>query len=110
MDADAPKRISDRILRLDIDGYLMPVDDVGQPVLLAMPGTDDQFIPVFSSKAKLDAVFSAYGIDYVRIKRIDHGPTFLASLTENVLSFRLRVAVDAYKHENGRLRFTEIPL
>ena len=60
--------------------------------------------------SKLDAVFSDYAITYTRIKQIEDGPEFLASLTENVLSFRLRVAADPYKHENGKLRFTEILL
>lgn len=110
MDTDPPKRVSDRIHDLNIDGYLMAVDSVDQPILLGMPGTEDKFVAVFSTKEKLEALHDEYAIGFTRIKQIDDGPDFLDSLKENLLPFRLRVAVDAYKHENGRMRFLEIPL
>lgn len=107
---EAPKRISDRVLHLNIDGYLMPVDVRGQPILLEIPGTPDRFISIFSTEVKLDAMFETYGLSYSWIKQIQNGPEFLASLNENILSFHLRVAIDPYKHENGRVRFVEVPL
>lgn len=108
--SEAPTRVSDRVHRLNIDGYLMAVDAEAQPVLLAMPGTEDRFVAIFSSPDKLDALYRASGVPYTRVQQIVDGPEFLESLAENILPFRLRVAVDLRRMENGRVRFLEIPL
>ena len=101
--------MSDRLLGVNIDGYFLPAQQSGDPVLLIMSGTNDRFLPVFSTREKLDELCLEYNVRYDRIKQLSDGRAFIASLSDNThLPYRLRVIVDAYKHANGRIRFIEI--
>lgn len=113
---DGPRQISDRILDVDLTGYLIPGTGDG-PVVLGMPGTTAQYLPIFSTLEKLQALLSEYAIDYVDVKTIDDTQEFLRTLppTADVMingklveTVELRLIVDPHKHENGLLRFTEV--
>jgi hypothetical protein len=101
-DEGAPRRISNRVLDVDITGYATPWLD-GQPLLLRMPGTSDLFVAVFSTPEKLKVLCNEYGLAYDNIKQITNQAEFLVDVLPHA-----RIAVDPYKHENGRMRFTEI--
>lgn len=108
-----PRRISSAAIAIDLTGYLIPTGRHNIPLLLAMPGTPDKFIPIFSSQDRLDAVRATHCFPpVVGMKIIQDGALFLASLRENDhLPFKVRVAIDPHRHEpNGRLHFLEIPL
>lgn len=109
---EGPVQISSRVTIMDITGYLMPALEGNQPVLVGMPGTDDLFIMLFSDVEKLIKTMMEFDLHFDRIKEVMNGPEFLDSIREDIRkggrSYELRVAVDAYKHENGRIRFTEI--
>ena len=109
---EGPKPISNKVVHLSITGYLMPVYEDRQPVLLGMPGTDDLFICLFSEEEKLRSVMAELQIYFHKIVVIMDGPIFLESIKEDIAAqkrpYELRIAVDPYKHENGRVRFQEI--
>ena len=111
MTVDAPRRISDREVPIAITGYFMPTAAPNVPVLIGMPGTDDLFMFVFSTEEKLAAVMESIGIEYERMAIVTHGGELLADIeTVNARGdrpYRLRLAVDAYKADNGRVRFGE---
>lgn len=111
MTDDGPRQISDRVLEMTITGYLMPYLDDGAPILCGMPGTEDLFVLLFSSKAKLEAMMKAYNLEYESIKVVTDGREFVSGIDEENTKgrpYRIRIAVDAYKHENGRIRYTEV--
>ena len=100
---EGPRRISDRILNLNINGYALLVTEPGcQPSWLNMPGTDDLFIAVFSTKEKATDFATEFGIGYDNIKQITDGADFIDSIEG-----RARIMVDPYSH-NDRMRFKEI--
>lgn len=98
---DAPRRISDKRIPLNLDGYLTPFLE-GAPALIGMTGTPDLFVTVFSSEAKLREACSLFGLPFDDIKQIVDGHDFMAGMRQYV-----RIAVDLYQHPNGRIRFTE---
>lgn len=103
-----PRMVSTKILEIDITGYLMPMDSTGRPFLICMTGTDDRFLPIYSDKQTLDASFAECGFECRSIMQIDDGPEFLQSVSENDKLFRLRIAVDPHRKENGMIGYTEI--
>lgn len=107
-----PYRISDREVPLvDVTGYFMPTDAPNRPVLASMPGTDDLFIFVFSTEAKLASSMKTIGIDYARIAFVRDGSELIDEInTMNATGgrpYRIRLAIDPYKADNGRVRFSE---
>ena len=110
---DGPRPISNKVVHISITGYLMPVYEDRQPVLLGMPGTDDLFICIFSEEEKLRSVMAELHIFFHKIVVIMDGPIFLESIKEDIAAqkrpYELRIAVDPYKvPETGRVRFQEI--
>jgi len=109
--SDAPHRISDREVSIAITGYFMPTHAPNAPVLIGMPGTDDLFIAVFSTEEKLVAMMGAFEIEYKRVAIVTDGPELIDEITTmNKTSgrpYRIRLAVDPYKMDNGRVRFSE---
>ena len=107
----APRRISDREVPLKITGYFMPTHAPNAPVLIGMPGTDDLFIFVFSTEEKLASTMTAIGIEYERVSLVTDGRELLdeikATNEGGKRPYRIRVAVDPYKADNGRVRFVE---
>lgn len=111
MTNSAPRRISDREVPVNITGYFMPTHARNTPVLLGMPGTDDLFVVVFSTEEKLAALMAAFDIAYARIAIVTNGRELLDEIEERNRTgdrpYRVRLAVDPYKTEEGRVRFTE---
>ena len=108
---NGPYRITDREVPLVITGYFMPTDAPNMPVLAGMPDTDDLFIFVFSTEDKLVASMKTIGIDYARIAIVRDGSELIDEInTRNATGgrpYRIRLAVDPYKADNGRVRFVE---
>lgn len=106
-----PRRISDREVPLSISGYFMPTHEPNAPVLIGMPGTDDLFLFVFSTEEKLRAAMESFGIEYGRIAVVTDGRDLIAEINEANASgerpYRIRLAVDPHKGDNGRVRFVE---
>lgn len=106
-----PYRITDREVPLAITGYFMPTEAPNKPVLASMPGTEDLFIFVFSTEDKLASSMTTLGIDYARIAFVRDGRELIDEInTLNATGgrpYRIRLAVDPYKADNGRVRFTE---
>jgi len=107
-----PRRISDREVALVIDDYFMPTDAPNAPVLVGMPGTDDMFIFVFSTAEKLASAMKSIGIEYERVAIVTDGFELLdeikATNDRGERPYQLRIAVDPYKADNGRVRFVEL--
>lgn len=99
---EGPRRISNREINIDLAGYLCPFETETQPLLLNMPGTDDLFFAVFSTEPKLRSFLAAYRLSCSKIVQIADSRVFLDSVLGQV-----RVCVDPYRHENGRLRYLE---
>jgi len=108
---DAPRRITDREVPITLAGYFMPMIAPNVPVLMGMPGTDDLFIFVFSTEEKLVAVMTILGISYERLARVTDGIELIdeieATNARGERPYKLRLAVDPYKADNGRVRFVE---
>jgi len=106
-----PRRISDRELSISITGYFMPTHAPNAPVLVGMPGTDDLFMCVFSTEEKLVAAMGSFGIEYVRVSRVTNGGELIDEIEAINASgerpYRLRIAADPYKADNGNVRFVE---
>lgn len=78
-----------------------------------MPGTDDLYIPIFSTVAKLNAMMKQTKIPFKSIKRIDDGPNFLDGIRnskppEGHPDVQVKIAVDPYYTKRGTVRFTQI--
>jgi hypothetical protein len=105
--AQPPAPVTGKLVSLNITGYLLPVHENRQPVLLQIEGAgDDLFLPVFSTPEKLRAGMELAATAYDRIIQITDGREFLNSLKENTL--KPRVILDPYKHESGMIRFVEV--
>ena len=111
MNNPAPRRISDREVPLQLTGYFIPLDGPGTPVLLGMPGTDDLFLVVFETEEKLVEVMKSIDVTYAKVVVVWSGPELLASIAETNATgdrpYRIRIAVNPYKTEEGRVRFLE---
>lgn len=111
MTSDALRRISDREVPLVLTGYVMPMIASNVPVLVGMPGTDDLFVFVFSTEEKLVAAMTSFEIEYLRVAVVTDGRELVdemaASNDSGVRPYRIRLAVDPYKADNGRMRFVE---
>jgi hypothetical protein len=107
----APRRISDLEVPIAITGYFMPTHAPNAPVLVGMPGTDDLFVFVFSTEKKLVEMMEGFGIEYGRVSIVTHGRTLfdeIKALNETgERPYRIRLAVDPYKADNGCVRFSE---
>ena len=108
---DGPRRISDREVPLALTGYFMPTHAPSAPVLCSMPGTDDLFVFVFSTEDKLAAAMSAFRIAYARVALVTNGADLIAEIQARNVSaerpYRVRLAIDPYQADNGRVRFVE---
>jgi hypothetical protein len=107
----APRRISDREVSIEITGYFMPTRAPNVPVLIAMPGTDDLFIAVFSTEEKLAEMMGASRIEYARVSIVDDGRDLVDEIQAmneaGGRPYRLRLAIDPYRTDDGRVRFSE---
>ena len=84
-------------------GCLFPWGADEYPVLLGMPGTDAHYLPVFSTIDKLRATMGRAGVSFAKVKQIDDGAEFLASLPREWI-----VIYDAWFTLEGKVRFTQL--
>jgi hypothetical protein len=107
----APRRVSDREVPLCLDGYFMPMEAPNVPSLIGMALTDDLFVFVFSTEDKLAETMASLGIEYARIGRVVDGAELFDEVKEmNACGgrpYRIRIAIDAHKADDGRVRFVE---
>ena len=76
-----------------------------RPILMRLAGTNDLFLPVFSTEEKLQAM----DMPFDSVRRIDDMAGFLGSLPFRTLDgCRLRIIVDPYQTARGTTRFREI--
>lgn len=113
---DGPKRTGKPLEAFSLDtltGKLFPWDQKRQqPVLLNMPGSPYNYIALFSTKQKLDQMMQDAEVPFDGIKRIDDGVEFVQGLTESgpEAAASLKIILDPYFTEQGRVRFTELLL
>lgn len=109
-----PRQISDRAQSVDVTGYFMPFETPLRPVLVGMPDTDDLFVLVFSSRDLLVASMASLGIEYAGVSIVSDGGELADEMVQlNALAerpYRIRLAVDVHRADNGRLHFVEVPL
>lgn len=94
-----------------LTGKLFPWDQRRQqPVLLNMPGSPYNYIPLFSSKRQLEEMMQGGEIPYDSIKMIDHGEEFVSGLLESGADVRqtTKLILDLRFTPEGRVRFTEL--
>jgi hypothetical protein len=94
-----------------LTGKLFPWDQRRQqPVLLNMPGSPYDYIPLFSSKQQLEEMMQGGEIPYDDIKVIDHGEEFVAGLLESGgdVMQKTKVILDLRFTPEGKVRFTEL--
>lgn len=95
------RRVTDKILSVNITGYLTPFYSNEQPVLVEFPESDDKFVLVFSTEEKLKEGMKI--IPYDKIKQIQDGVDFLESIIAHA-----RVAVDPWVTSEGNTRWVEV--
>ncbi len=92
---------------IDIDGCLMPWVDSGL-ALLTIEGSDDLFLPLFSTIDKLQAVAELFKLTFDHVKRITDGVAFLERVpATGPDGRRVRIMLDPYR-EGDKTRFSEI--
>jgi len=110
---DPPKPTGKPATEVSLTGMLIPWSTWSpsaplgedQPVLLNMPGSPSFYLPCFTTEDKLRQTMGRAKIEFQKIKRIDDGREFLASIEAQR---GVVVIVDPHFLENGRVRFTEI--
>ena len=81
----------------------MPWSSTGQPVLLNMPGSESNYLPVFTTEARLRACLERGGVEFDSIKQITDGFDFLDSVPPSIV-----VIYDPLFTTEGRVRFRQI--
>lgn len=102
---EGPKPVTNKKIGLNIAGNVFPMGADGRPQLVCMPGTEDLFLPTFTTVEKLRAFEAAFAMrwDDAQIKQVDDGREFVLSVIGH-----FRVIVDPYRHESGAVRFLEV--
>lgn len=103
----APRPVSNEIKTFNITGHVFPWIDDG-PCFIEMHGSDDWYLPVFSTADLLRAYMSAARIAYERIKQIQDQHEFLDSIPYRHMGIRIRIAVDCWVTPQQTTRFGEI--
>lgn len=88
---------------ISLDGCLIPYYADEQPVLLNMPMSEDFYLPCFASEDELRSVMGRVGVSFDRIKQIEDGPDFLASIPASVV-----VITKIRFTDEGRVRFNQV--
>lgn len=103
----APRRVSDRVVDLDITGYVFAWnEDEEGPQFLRLAGSPDLFLAVFSTVEKLRAIIKD---DSVGIKTITNAWDFLESVPlRTPEGNHLRIAIDIHKTDEGTFRYSEL--
>jgi hypothetical protein len=112
MQPDPPKSTGrwEDVYTGDITGWLFPWDGE-QPVLLRMPDSPHQYLPLFKSPEDLKKVMERANASYRSIKQVVDGVEFYQSIHEQrhpSEGSELKVILDLYFLPNGRVRFSEL--
>lgn len=81
----APRSTGKAPVDIDLAGQLTPFYDNGQPVLLNMPKSPHLYLPCFATADELRSAMGRAGVAFDRIKQIDDGPDFLASIPTSII-------------------------
>jgi hypothetical protein len=101
--SDAPKPTGN-VHEVTLTGKLFPWDNhMNQPVLLAMPGSEFNYLPLFSTVDALRELMERANVPFDKIKHVDDGPEFMSSIP-----LHIKLICDPYFLDNGRVRFTEV--
>lgn len=103
---EPPRRITDRVLNINLTGNLAPFYNDDQPVLLLMGGGGgEHYLCTFTGKTRFDQFMADYpaGRVFEKVIIVDDGREFLDSIPVHI-----HVIVDPYKHENGMMRYQEV--
>jgi hypothetical protein len=109
----APRPVANAQIReINLTGYLFPWQEDATwaaPVLMKLDGTNDFFLPLFSTLEKLHHMATLTAFDTSAIKRIDDGDEFLKSIPKELpTGQRLRIMIDPYRADDKKTRFTEV--
>ncbi len=93
---------------VDISGYVFPwQDDIG-PALLTLDGSDDMYLPIFSTIDKLRVAATLFNIPVDRVKHIDSGNEFLDSVRHiGPTGQAVRIMLDPFPND-GNTCYSEI--
>jgi len=98
-----PKPVGPPPKEIDLSGKLFPVYDDGQPVLMRIPGSVKTYFPVFSEEEKLRKTMGEIKLDFHKIKLIQVGGEFFASIPLNIT-----VIIDPWITDKKTTRYTEV--
>lgn len=97
-------RLLDPSVEVDLHGYVRPVDARGIAVLVSPPDTRSLVLPVFSTRATLEASCLELGIKYAEVVEIKDVDSFWDDVARVGAG---QVVVDPHTHQ-GRLRFIRL--
>lgn len=109
-----PRRVNNRVDAVDLTGALFPWLDAtelceGTPLLLELQGTNTLYLPMFTTVEKLRAELGRTNTKYDRIKQVQDGAEFLASIPPTDPDGRkLRIMLDPWYTPQGTLRWREV--
>lgn len=98
-----PRYLGAEDTRVQIAGFLLCGDDKG-PLTIRMPGSEDIYIPVFSTRDKLGKFADDFNLEFTTVKQILDPVAFFDGMS----LANYKIIADPYKHENGRCRFIQI--
>ena len=98
-----PRFINEQLEPMSIAGYFIAGDATG-PMLVRMDGTNDLFLPIFSTLERLTDFAKNYGIEVTHTKQVDEVESFVDGMRNE----GVRIIANPYKHENGCMRYTEL--
>ncbi len=109
MDEHEPPRPTGKPPRqICLTGSLLAFGPDDQPIFVRMFGSEDLFLPIFSTNERLVSMLEKLGVPWAKISSIDDEDVFLSSLpillSETIL---LRVIVDPH-FEGKKILFTEV--
>jgi hypothetical protein len=102
---DAPKPVGPVTeLAKPITGHVVPWSNAHNlPTLLAMPGSEKLYLPIFSSADACRAFMGRAGVPYSRLVQIDDERAFLGSLPADIA-----VILDPTHTPQGTIHYAEI--
>lgn len=101
MEEEGP-RPTGRQSDVTLTGSYIPWKD-DQPVFLNVPGSEKDYLPLFSDPEKLRAVMNRAGAEYESVKRVHDGREFHESIPPTI-----PIMYDPYFTSAGRVRWIEV--
>jgi len=105
---EPPKPTGKAAKPVSVTGCLVPWLNNGQPQLASMPGSTAFYIMCFSSEEKLRSFMKSTGIPFDRIKQIQNGTDFIASIRESATTTDVLIIRDPWITPQGRVRFVQL--